>query len=47
MRTYKITLKCNDINNPNKVDHYIEHVTYVDEDMFNKIYSLIVKNHYE
>ncbi len=44
MRTYKVTLKCNDINNSNGINHYTEHVAYVEEEIFNKIYSLLLNN---
>jgi len=41
MREYKITLECNDYNNPNEINHYSKHEKEISEELFNSIYKLI------
>lgn len=44
MRTYEVTLKCDDINNPNGINHHTKYVAHIEEETFNKIYSLLLNN---
>ena len=41
MREYKITLECNDYDNPNEINHYTKHEKKITEEVFNSIYKLI------
>lgn len=41
MREYRVILICRDTDNPNQVNHRIEHKKEISEELFNKIYDII------